>query len=39
MLAAVSDLAVAAPLAFLLGLVIGLFLCSFYRIVKRNGGR
>jgi hypothetical protein len=33
----VSPVVVAAPLAFVLGVFAGLWLSSFYRIVKRNG--
>jgi hypothetical protein len=38
-IATVTDLVIAAPLAFAFGLIVGLFLSSFYRIVKRNGPR
>ena len=31
------ELAVAAPAAFLVGLIVGFFIRSRYQIVKRNG--
>jgi uncharacterized protein YneF (UPF0154 family) len=31
------DVLVAAPIAFLVGVAVGFWLSSFYRIVKRNG--
>lgn len=35
--ASLTDLVVAAPLAFLLGVAVGLVLSSRYRITKVNG--
>jgi hypothetical protein len=35
----IRTLAEAAPLSFLFGLFVGFWLSSFYRIVRRNGGR
>lgn len=37
-LADIRAVAEAAPISFLLGLFVGLWLASFYRIVKRTNG-
>lgn len=36
MLGSISDIAEVAPLSFVVGVVVGLFLASYFRIVKRN---